>query len=144
MCCIGLCTPNLEPEQTRSLVATSASVCAFIFTFLRRLDSKCRFKIPLNMLGRYLQAGRQRQFRRVVSWLLWAESTVAFLVLVTCFCFSIVGNEMQEHIVSVWYSMSAGQGVGVSVPIHLHLLNGILHIKLSKMLVQFLLSTLQD
>lgn len=69
---------------------------------------------------------------------------MAFLVLVTCLCFSIVGNEMQEHIVSVCYSMSAGQGVGVSVPIHLHLLNGRLHTKLLKMLVQFLLSMLQD
>lgn len=37
---------------------------------------------------------------------------------------------MQEHIISVRYSMSAHQGLGVSVPTHLHLSNRRLHLKL--------------
>lgn len=139
MCSIGLHPPNLEPEQAKSLVAISVSVCAFpkggneilfIFTFLGRLGSKYRFKIRFNLLGWYLQAGRQRELRRMVNWLLHAESTVTFLILVTRLCFSIMGNEVQEHIISVRYSMSADQGLGVSVPTHLHLSNRRLHWKL--------------
>lgn len=57
MCSIGLHALNLEPEQTKSLVAMSVSVCAFpkggneifIFTFLGRLGSKYRFKIWFNL-----------------------------------------------------------------------------------------------
>ena len=153
MCSIGLLTPNLELEQMKSLLAISVSVCVpqsgrcnlVYFYFLGRLGSKYTFKIWFNLLGRYLQAGRQRELRRVVNWLLLlhAESAMIFLILGTCLCFSVTGNEVQEHIVCVWYSMSADQGLGVSVPVHLHLSNGRLHMKLLKMLIQFLLSTLQ-
>lgn len=114
----------------------------FIFTFLRRLGSKYRFKICFTLLGWYPQAGRQ-ELRRVVNWLLRAESTMAFLILETRLGLAIIGNEAQEHIVSVWYSMFADEGWGVSIPIHLRLSNGRLHIKLLKMLVPFLLSALQ-
>lgn len=114
----------------------------FIFTFLRRSGSKYRFQIRFTLLGWYPQAGRQ-ELRRVVNWLLRAESAMAFLILETRLCFSIIGKEVQEHIVSVWYSMFADQGWRVRVPIHLHLSNGRLHIKLLKMHVQFLLNALQ-
>lgn len=73
MCSVGLHTPDLEPEQTKSLLTFSVSASAsprwgneilFIFTFL---GSKYTLKIQFNLLGWCLQAGRQRELRQVVS-----------------------------------------------------------------------------